>query len=252
MNSTNEVKNPQNIATVNCLSAMNPPLAVSESSLTQFTSSLGVETPEKSLTVRMPRYRSKHLCPITTSKHHFIGEIKFKLEKKLNVFPAVSRGAKSPELVQSDSGLIEASVGDHYMYLCSTIDTGSTISILSKSAYEILNHQGFADICLPLKPGNGKILTLGGHVTAKEVALVRLPFWALNSANAVTHLFYILEDQYCSSCLLLGADFISQYNIKLSYDQEVTNDNLPVINFASSKCIISLQFPNFNLNDTNF
>ena len=230
----------EDIANAVCLSAMNPPLSISESAISCLSESF--EAAEKSITVRLPRYHSLVSCPHTDSLHHFCGEMSFKLRKPLNVLSSVSRGAETPGNSPPDSDHAKI-FADNYeeLYLCVFIDTGSTISLLSETAYKILYLEGFAEESLPLKQGHGKIKTIDGSVTAKEVVMLTVPFWSPSTGHTASHLFYIPPDKYCTSCLLLGADFMSSYNIKMSYDQNVFNDNLPQI---GKQCGNTILYPN--------
>ena len=239
------IQNPEDLANITCISAMNPLFSVSESAISYAYNYC--ETSKNFITIRFPRFRSQESCPVTDSKSHFCGELRYKLRKPLKVFSTVSRGAEIRGDGCADSAkaqfFSDSTTSFDELFLCISIDTGSTISLVSETAYGILYNEGFAEKKLPLKKGHGKITTIDGTITSKEIVLLTIPFWSPGTGHSASHLFYILPDKYCLSCLLFGADFMSSYDVKMTYDRSFSNKDLPYIDKQVDDCTMSLQYP---------
>ena len=227
------IENPSPLPTktVNCREIVTPENAYAVNVASYSQKYLPCETAENDFVIRLPRYHTNKLCQLSDINPHYLGDFSFDLRKNtIGQFSSVSGGDPAADLPS----------------FCVAIDTGSTISLVSESAHKALYYRGFAEQSLKLSPQKGKILTLGGQLQAKEMALVTFPFWLPQASNIVTHLCYILPDQYCSSCFLLGADFVSQYNVQFTFDNKNTNKYLPTISCQTKDCTMSIQYPVVN------
>lgn len=180
-------------------------------SVLQQHSSLG-EMTEK-LFIYLPPRNKQVLC---NNSRHTIADISFVIAVEQEFFRSISGGQSSPRL-------------------CLALDTGSSISIISASTFTVLFGLGFATASTPVPQGQGKINILGSHTNTNCSTIIQLPFWNPAKNNIREHEFFILDDQCCSSCLLIGADFLNKLDVGLTFEHLPINYDFPSLTVTNLK-----------------
>ena len=134
--------------------------------------------------------------------------------------------------------------------LCVGADTGASLSIISESAYKILSTHGFAKAAQKIPPNSGCIKIIGSETYTRESTEVTLPFWEYNTKTELNHEFYILKDKNCSSCLLLGMDFLQKYTLKLHFNARTIFLNETPSIATPKGSTLTLKMPNYSLIET--
>ena len=164
-------------------------------------------------TLYLRRYRDPYLCP----NRHSLGDFCLKLSGPSR--SGASGGARGLD-------------GCHDIYqLCLGIDTGSSISLVTESAMNIITSAGFAEAPANLAEAPAEdveIRVLNGSVLAIGYVTLTFPFWFVGDTMKGRHSFYVLRDEDLPCCILLGADYLKTIDMTIACSDDETMRYRPI------------------------